>query len=42
MNSKRNIPKNIPWYSWDIFWLWVQVRTLYENVKEKIKNLITK
>ena len=42
MNSKINLPKDIAWYSTDMFWIWIQVRRLYENTKEKIKNLISK
>jgi len=26
----------------DMFWFWIQIRELYENTKDKIKNLISK
>jgi len=42
MKFKINLPKDVSWYSTDMFWVWVQVRALYEKTKNKIKNLISK
>ena len=40
--NKINKTKDIPWYSWDILWLWFQIRNIYEEMKDKIKNLTPK
>ncbi len=26
--------------NWDIFWLWIEAREIYENIKNIVKNLI--
>jgi len=40
--KKINVPKDISWYSTDMLWIWMQVRNIYEKVKDKIKSLISK
>ena len=42
MKNKITFPKDIAWYTTDMFWVWIQVRNLYENIKNKIKSLISK
>jgi len=38
--KKINKINDISWYSTDLLWVWIQVREIYEKLKNDIKKII--